>query len=133
MDDYRDILNHPRPISTKHRPMAREARAAQFAPFAALTGYDAAVNEEARLTDSRLERSDEQNDTLNRVLATLADSIRDKPTIAVTYFIPDEKKTGGCYTTIHGRLRRIDTLSACLIFADKRTVPLADILEIVPE
>ncbi len=133
MDDYRDILTSPRPISTKHRPMSREARAAQFAPFAALTGYDAAVEEEARLTDSRLERSDEQNDALNRTLAELNDILHDEPAVAVTYFIPDEKKNGGAYTTIHGNLRRIDTLSARLIFTDKRAVPLADILEIVRE
>ncbi len=133
MDDYRDILEQTRPVSTKHRPMPREARAAQFAPFAALTGYDAAVEEEARLTGTRLERSDEQNDALNRTLTALTEIIRDEPAIAVTYFVPDEKKEGGCYTTIHGRLRRVDRLSARLILTDKRTVPLADVLDITQE
>ncbi len=132
MDDYRDILDRPRPLS-KHTPMSRQARAAQFAPFAALTGYEAAIKEEARLTDSRIERSDEQNDTLNRTLAALADSISDTPAITVTYFVADDKKDGGSYATVCGNLRRIDSLSAQLIFTDKRTVPLADILEITRE
>ncbi len=129
MDDYRDILDRPRPPS-KHKPMAREARAAQFAPFAALTGYDAAVQEEARLTDRRRERSDEQNDALNRTLAILADNLRAEPPIAVTYFLPDGKKDGGAYTTVHAHLRRIDGANGMLLFRDGGPIPLADVLSI---
>lgn len=130
---YDDIINLPRPVSRNHRPMPRESRAAQFAPFAALTGYDDSVKEEARLTGERIELTDEQIDRLNLKTAFLTERIKERPSIKVTYFLPDEKKDGGRYVSAEGEVSHIEEVEGLLIFSDKRKIPLHEIIDIEGE
>lgn len=127
MTEYDDIIDLPRPKS-KHEPMPMSDRAAQFSPFAALTGYGDAIDETARLTDHRIELSEEQRAELDykqQYLATL-----DAPTVTVTYFVPDERKTGGAYVTHTGTLKRIDELERMMVFADGARVSLDEVIAI---
>ncbi len=110
--------------------MSRRNRAAQFAPFAALTGYDDCLKEEARITAAQEELSDEAAAILDAKLAYLAAVIATAPAVTVSYFEPDEKKSGGRYLTVSGRLRRIDEAGGMLIFTDKRQIPLKNVVDI---
>ncbi len=129
-DKYEDIINMEHPTSKKHSRMSLYARAAQFAPFAALTGHDAAVAEVARLTDKKIELNQEQIDMLNTKISYLNEHIKDEPEITVTYFIPDDKKAGGAYFTVNGQVRRFDEYEGTVILTDKKQIPLRDILTI---
>ena len=127
MSEYDDIIDLPRPKS-KHEPMPMSDRAAQFSPFAALTGYGDAIDETARLTDARIELSDEERAELDykqQYLATL-----DAPTVTVTYFIPDERKSGGAYVTHTGVLKRVDEVESMVVFKDGLRVPLDEVMDI---
>ena len=127
MTEYDDIIDLPRPKS-KHEPMPMSDRAAQFSPFAALTGYDAAIAETARLTDQRIELSEEERAELDykqQYLATL-----DAPTVTVTYFVPDERKSGGAYVTHTGVLKRVDEVERMVVFKDGLRVPLDEVVDI---
>ena len=127
MSEYDDIIDLPRPNS-KHEPMPMSDRAAQFSPFAALTGYGDAIDETARLTDARIELSEEERAELDykqQYLATL-----DSPTVTVTYFVPDERKTGGAYVTHTGTLKRIDEIERTMVFNDGVRMPIAEIISI---
>ena len=127
MSEYDDIIDLPRPKS-KHEPMPMSDRAAQFSPFAALTGYGDAIDETARLTDRRIELSEEESAELDykqQYLATL-----DAPTVTVTYFVPDERKSGGAYVTHTGVLKRIDELERMMLFMDGTRVELDDVMGI---
>ncbi len=130
MGKYDDIINMPHHVSSKHPQMARENRAAQFAPFAALTGYDASVKEEARLTGERIQLTDEQVSALNSKLAYLQDKIADEPLVVITYFVPDAKKLGGEYVTIEGIIHRIDDIEGVITLADKKKIAMTEILSI---
>lgn len=127
---YDDIINMDRPVSRHHVPMPLENRAAQFAPFAALTGYDDAVDEAARLTDRRIELSEEMKAELDLKLAGIAAHIEEKPEITVTYFVQDTLKDGGSYKTYTGRVRRIDLTEREIVFEDRSVVALDDILDV---
>ena len=98
-NSYDDIINLPHPVSKNHPQMPLRDRAAQFAPFAALTGHDAAIKETARLTDERLELSEEAIAQLNERINIIRNNIGIEQKISITYFIPDEKKAGGSYVT----------------------------------
>ena len=127
MTEYDDIIDLPRPKS-KHEPMPMSDRAAQFSPFAALTGYGDAIDETARLTDRRIELSEEERAELDykqQYLATL-----DSPTVTVTYFVPDERKTGGAYVTHTGVLKRVDEVERMVVFNDGLRVPLDEVMDI---
>ena len=127
MSEYDDIIDLPRPKS-KHEPMPMSDRAAQFSPFAALTGYGDAIDETARLTDRRIELSEEESAELDykqQYLATL-----DAPTVTVTYFIPDERKSGGAYVTHTGVLKRVDEVERMVVFKDGLRVPLDEVMDI---
>ena len=127
MTEYDDIIDLPRPKS-KHEPMPMSDRAAQFSPFAALTGYGDAIDETARLTDARIELSEEERAELDykqQHLATL-----DAPTVTVTYFVPDERKTGGAYVTHTGVLKRVDEVERMVVFKDGLRVPLDEVMDI---
>ena len=127
MTEYDDIIDLPRPKS-KHEPMPMSDRAAQFSPFAALIGYGDAIDETARLTDARIELSDEERAELDykqQYLATL-----DAPTVTVTYFVPDERKSGGAYVTHTGTLKRIDEIERMMVFADGARVSLDEVIAI---
>lgn len=124
---YDDILRLPHHCSRRHPAMPRENRAAQFMPFAALTGYDAAVKEEARLTDRKMELDDEALANLNERLRMLDERLPDAPEITVTYFVADRKKAGGAYDSLYGRVKRIDPVAGNLVMRDGTVVPLGDI------
>ena len=110
--------------------MNNHQRAAQFAPFAALTGYDAAIDETARLTDQKLELSDEQADHLNAQTQCIIENINDKPQVEITYFVPDNRKSGGEYLTVTGRVRRVDDHNREIVFVDGMTVGIDDVWNI---
>lgn len=132
-DQYEDIINLPHYVSKTRPQMSMVERAAQFSPFAALTGYDAAIKETGRLTDEKIELRDEEKDLLNRKQKFLTSILRDRPEITVTYFVPDERKSGGAYVTITGNLRRIDELERFLVMTDGRKIPLDEIADIQVE
>ena len=129
--NYEDIINLPHHISKKHRPMPREARAAQFAPFAALTGYESDVNEAARYTGKRRELGEYETERLNRRINEIRDGIHGNTEVIITYFKPDEKKAGGEYLNIGGRVRKIDDYGRTLTLTSGALIPLDDIFEIV--
>ena len=130
-ENYEDIINLPHYISKKHRPMPREARAAQFAPFAALTGYESDVNEAARYTGKRRELGEYETERLNRRINEIRDGIHGNTEVIITYFKPDEKKAGGEYLNIGGRVRKIDDYGRTLTLTSGALIPLDDISEIV--
>ena len=125
MTRYDDIIRLPHYEPQYHPRMSMASRAAQFAPFAALTGHDAAIAETARLTDTELSLSDSELDELNGKLQMLAARLADGTVaVEVTYFLPDAKKSGGSYRRHSGTLRRIDPDDGVLIFADATRIPL---------
>lgn len=129
---YQAILSLSRPYSLRHPPMSCAERASQFAPFAALTGYDEAAQEAARLTDSPREVGEDATVVLDRQLrrigAQLAAGI--VPQAQVTYFVPDRLKNGGAYATLSGPVRRLEPTVRTLIFQDGRVVPIDRITQI---
>lgn len=136
---YADIIDLPHHRSDHHPPMSLHDRAAQFAPFAALSGYEDMVQEETRLVDRRIELTDEDIEINSRKLSRIAEAIRngEKPVLSITYFVPDPLKPGGTYETIREAVRKIDPVRQTLElnrptgFAGSRlTIPLRDILEI---
>ena len=108
-------------------------RAAQFSPFAALTGYDDAIKETGRLTDKKMELEEEAQELLDRKQQYLQKIIACRPEITVTFFVPDEKKAGGSYASCTGNLRRIDPVERLFVMADGRKIPLDEIADIEGE
>lgn len=133
MDKYKDIINLPHHQSKSRPHMSMADRAAQFSPFAALTGYDEAVKETARLTDRKLELSEEEKTTLNAKLSLLQEKIKAQPEVTITYFVPDGKKDGGAYMTINGRIKRIDEIDRVITLTDRTVIPLDDISDMTGE
>ena len=127
---YDDIINLPHHQSTRHPQMSIYNRAAQFAPFAALTGHDAAINETARITDERVDLDEYEKAEIDRKLQIISDNISDRPEITVTYFAPDNKKSGGEYKTYTGNIRRIDDVEKTLIMADQSEILIDEIIDI---
>ena len=105
MTAYDDIIRLPHHVSQNHPQMSMLDRAAQFAPFAALAGYEAAVGETARLTSERRELDAQEAEELNRRLAALISLLPDRPEATLEYFVPDDRKAGGAYVTVTGRVR----------------------------
>jgi uncharacterized protein (UPF0248 family) len=105
-------------------------RAAQFSPFAALTGYDAAIKETARLTDGRIELDESMKDALNDKLQIIADRLKEHPEIAVSYFQPDAKKSGGAYVTAAGPVKKIDDYERVVVMTDGTAIPIDEIISI---
>ena len=128
--NYEDIIHLPHPVSVRHGAMSNRDRAAQFAPFAALTGYDAELAETARLTTPRIELTESEEYLLNRVYLYLQENISRQPRVTVTYFRPDEKKTGGAYITVTAPVKKIDEYTQTLILTTDETIPLSQILTI---
>ena len=131
MRNYDDIINLSRPQYHDLPPMSIHDRAAQFSPFAALVGYDAAVEETARLTDSRREMEEDEINELNRQLSELNKRLSERPMIRVTYFIRDRKKEGGRYASKVGNARTIDQAENRIIFTDGESVPVKDMYSVV--
>lgn len=127
---YEDIINLPHHELTTRQRMPRINRAASFAPFAALTGYDDAVRETARLTSERIELDEGTKEILNNKLRIALDKAGEQPEISITYFLPDKKKSGGAYVTVKAVIKRIDEYERLVIFTDKSSIPIGDIYEI---
>ena len=126
---YDDIINLPHHVSERHPQMSMYNRAAQFAPFAASTGHDSAITEAARLTEAEQELSESDAEVLNRKLAYLQ-SLDEKPTISVTYFVPDDKKEGGSYHTATGIVKSVEPDKGVLQFEDGTGIPVIRIKDI---
>ena len=131
MSRYDDIINLERPQYIDLPPMPIHDRAAQFSPFAALVGYEDAVEETARLTDARREMLEEEIAELNRQLAELTQRLPERPEIRVTYFIPDKKKDGGSYASKIGNARTIDQYNNAIVFTDGESVKIKDMYSVV--
>ncbi len=129
-DNYEDIMTLPHHVSQTRPQMSMEDRAAQFSPFAALTGYDAAIKETARQTQERVELDEYEKEALNEQLQLLAERLPDEPPVRITYFQPDARKEGGAYVNHEGTVKRIATYERMLIMTDKVSIPLDEIIEI---
>ncbi len=127
---YDDIMNMPHPNSSKHPRMAVLGRAAQFSPFAALTGYEGTIRETARLTDAKAELDEDKIAALDMKLRFLADHLSECPEVAITYFQADGKKEGGSYKEITGAVKKINAHEQTMIMADATEIPIQDIFEI---
>ncbi|MBR1797405.1 MAG: hypothetical protein IJ757_05260 [Clostridiales bacterium] len=127
---YDDIINMTRPQYNDLPQMSREARAAQFSPFAAVVGYDDAVEETARLTDSRIMLGEDEMVTLNQSLALLRESLDKKPRVLVTFFVPDARKSGGSYLTKDGIVKRLDEYENEIVFEDGTKVRIDDVISV---
>lgn len=129
MNNYDDIINLNRPIS-KHKHMTIEERSAQFAPFAALVGYDNAVKETARFTENKIELNDEQQDMLNFKLRYLYDNINNKNEVTITHFVKDNKKVGGKYINTTGIIKQIDPVQENIKLSNNVIIYMNDIINI---
>ena len=126
---YDDIINLPHHVSKKHPQMSLHDRAAQFSPFAALTGHKAAINETARLTDEKQILSEYVIAKLNEQLNLIKENIGTNQTVTITYFVPDDKKSGGAYISNTGVVKKIDEYNRTVIMTDKTVIPIEQISE----
>ena len=130
MGKYDDIINLPHHTSSKRPRMSMIDRAAQFSPFAALTGYDAAVKETARLTDRRIELDEYSKAALDERLQLIQEHLKEHPEVTITYFQPDKRKDGGAYLSVIGGIKKIDAYEKCVVMMDKRKIPIDEIFGI---
>ncbi len=130
MSKYDDIINEKRPMLINRKPASMESRAAQFGAFRALTGYEEAVFETARYTEEKVLLSEDAINELDKKFKILMSMIDENPLVTVTYFKPDDKKSGGVYLSFKERLVKIDEYEKKFIFADKIEIPLNTISEI---
>ena len=127
---YEDIINLPHHVSKTRPQMPMSDRAAQFAPFAALTGYDSAIKETGRLTDNRIELDEEALTALSMKLQFLMDAIDEEPDVEITYFKPDERKAGGSYLKITGIVKKLDEYERVLVLISGQKIKLDDIMDV---
>ena len=125
-----ELLEMERPVSARHAPMRRCDRAAQFAPFAALSGFDETVQEAGRLTQAQIELAENEREALKDALVRLAARLPEQPEVRLTYFQPDAKKSGGTYRTILTRVRRLDANAQVLVLTDGTRIPFDALLSI---
>lgn len=128
-DDYEDMIDLPHHVSSVRAQMPRINRAAQFMPFAALTGYEEAIRETARLTDGRIELDEDALLRLDAKLRLLQEHASERPEAEFLIFRPDGKKAGGSYISVSGAVRRVDEIAGEVMLADGRRIPLGDILD----
>ena len=130
---YEDIIDLPHHVSERRPRMSMMNRAAQFSPFAALTGYDSAIKETARLTDKKIELTEEMQAQLSERINLLRDELHKSPTVEITYFVPDDYKEGGSYHTLQGQIIRIDDVERIFRLCDGTCIHFDDILDISSE
>lgn len=130
---YDEIINFPHHVSKTRPQMPMSDRAAQFSPFAALTGYDSAIRETGRLTDEKIALDDESLNALNVRYQMLTDALEERPEVRITYFKPDERKAGGAYVTTAGAVRKIDDFEQTIIMQDGTRIPMGDVLSLEGE
>ena len=126
---YDDIIGLPHPVSRTHPQMSLWDRAAQFAPFAALTGHGAAIRETARLTEDFAQPDEDSRESLDGKLSVLMERLGEGPEVTVTFFRPDERKAGGTYVSVSGKVRKVDTWKRELVLADGTAVPMEYVIE----
>ncbi|MCR5192150.1 MAG: hypothetical protein K6D59_02500 [Bacteroidales bacterium] len=134
--NYDDIINLPHHVSHRHPRMSLLNRAAQFAPFAALTGYDDAIDETSRVTDGMVELDSDAKKDMDRTLSLLRSSLQESdvlPQVTVTFFVPDIYKDGGSYNTIKTTVKKIDDVKRCLILPDGNAIEISRIVDMVVE
>ena len=127
---YDDIICLPHPTSSRHPRMAAMDRAAQFSPFAALTGYEEATKETARVTERRHELDEQEKAELDGRLHALWENRSASPQAAITYFVPDERKAGGAYRTVTGVLHKLDACARRIVLADGTQIPLDEVVRV---
>lgn len=130
---YDEIMSLPHHVSKTRPQMSMSDRAAQFSPFAALTGYDAAIKETGRLTDEKIELGEEALNILNMKFQILVDSLDDEPEVTFTYFKPDERKAGGAYIEVTGTVKKVDDFERLIVMQNGTKMPMDDILNIEGE
>ena len=130
MNQYEDIINLPHHVSPTRPQMPLSDRAAQFAPFAALTGYDSAIKETGRLTDERIELDEEALTALDMKYQLLMDALNEAPKVTITYFQPDERKAGGKYITATGAVKKVDDFERRITMRYGTRIPMDDVLSI---
>ncbi len=128
--NYDDIIHLPHHVSKKHPQMSPMNRAAQFSPFAALTGHGAAIRETARLTDEFIELEEDQKEQLDEQLQQIRENLPKNPEVEIIYFQPDRRKDGGSYVTIRGTVRQIDEYRRQILFTDGTAIPMDTLFSI---
>ena len=123
-------MNLPHHVSPTRPQMPISDRAAQFSPFAALTGHSAAIAETGRLTDRRVELDEYEMARVDAELQRLQELLPGGPTASITYFVPDERKNGGSYQTVTGEVKRIDAVTGVIQMTDRREIPIEDVFSI---
>lgn len=129
-ENYDDIIDLPHHVSATRPQMSMMDRAAQFSPFAALTGYDAAIKETGRLTDEKIEMDEEALNILNMKYQILVNSLAEEPEVTFTYFKPDERKDGGAYIDVTGVVKKVYDLERLIVMQSGRKIRMDDVLEI---
>ena len=127
---YNEIINLPHHVSKTRPQMPMSDRAAQFAPFAALTGYDSAIKETGRLTDERIELDEEALTALDRKYQLLMDTLDDAPEVTIIYFQPDERKAGGQYVSATGTVKKVDTFGRRILLQDGTRILLDSVYDL---
>ena len=130
MGKYDDIINLPHHVSKTRPRMSLEQRSAQFAPFSALTGYEDEIAETGRLVDGRIDLDEEMKQILDRKLQKITDNIKEQPKATITYFVPYNKKDGGKYVTVTGKIKKIDKYKNVIILVDGTEIPINDVVDI---
>lgn len=130
IEKYKDIIDHEHHVSSRHPRMSALDRAAQFAPFAALTGYDSVIAETGRQTHDRVELDEMQILSLNEAMACIQERLPNRPKVRLTRFVPDSRKKGGSYQTLEGRVRNIDHTAGTMILYDGSSIPLKDLTQL---
>ena len=130
MNRYDDIINLPHHVSPTRKQMSMHDRAAQFAPFAALVGYDDAVAETARLTENRPELDEQEQRAINELLAYIAEHIHEQLDVRIKYFVPDEHKSGGAIVEASGKVKKISAKDETIVMADGCKIRLSDIVDL---
>lgn len=130
---YDDIIDLPHHVSSRHLPMPRRDRAAQFAPFAALTGHGAAISETARITDEPIELSEDAKAILDMKQQMILEALPLRPQVTITRFCPDGQKQGGVYRALTGTVKSIDPLERVMIMESGERIPLHFIIELESE
>lgn len=127
---YDDMLHMPHHISSRHLPMSSRDRAAQFSPFAALSGYEAALDESARVTQQKKELDEQEKERINAALIAIMENIAARPVLSITHFVPDELKCGGRYAVTNAAVKRVDECGGFLVLTDGKKIALDDIISI---
>lgn len=130
---YEDIVNLPPHISKRHPQPSMMDRAARFAPFAAITGYEEMVLEEARVTDERIDLDEGTLSLFNEKLNMIQEFLDEEPEVTITYFEPDKKKSGGAYVSVTGTVKRIDEYEHIVLMNDSKQIPIGEIYDIQSE